>query len=263
MKSDPEIVTYKVTLHPALEKLLQQKTPKKTGNYKRDELQTVFPIKRKESIIAMANWLMENKSKKYVLAFILGINLGLRANELLSLRMNQLFWPDGSVRLIDEIEDTSDAIDIYQSKTKKHRVVFLNAACKEALEWFFPVRGVWLHSDAFVFPSREGGAIQVGTLRKVIKEAAAACGIRQNVGTHTLRKTWGWWEYKHNCSDKNLDLSMLQRAFGHSSQEVTLRYLNVTDEENKALYHGMCLRVTSDPDFAGNAGRGQGDCPIG
>ena len=39
----------------------------------------------------MANWLLEHKDRKYVLAFTLGINLGLRANELLSLKMNQVF----------------------------------------------------------------------------------------------------------------------------------------------------------------------------
>ena len=248
MAQSTEGTILQITLHPEIEKLLSKKKP---NNCKTGERQTVYPIKTHKDIIAMANWLYEHKDNKYVLAFTLGINLGLRANELLDLKMNQVFSPDGSVRLIEDEEDTSDGIDIYQSKTKKHRTVFLNAACKDALEWAFPIRGAYLHSEGYLFPSREGGAIQVGTFRKVLKEAAAACGLKQNIGTHPCRKTWGWHQYKYNSEKANLDITMLQRAFGHSSPEVTLRYLGITDEEDKALYKNMCINVVSDHDFVG------------
>lgn len=248
MEQSTEGMILQITLHPEIEKLLSKKKP---NNCKTGERQTVYPIKTHKDIIAMANWLYEHKNNKYVLAFTLGINLGLRANELLDLKMNQVFSPDGSVRLIEDEEDTSDGIDIYQSKTKKHRTVFLNAACKDALEWAFPIKGAYLHSEEYLFPSREGGAIQVGTFRKVLKEAAAACGLKQNIGTHTCRKTWGWHQYKYNSEKANLDITMLQRAFGHSSPEVTLRYLGITDEEDKALYKNMCINVVSDHDFVG------------
>ena len=248
MEQSTEGTILQITLHPEIEKLLSKKKP---NNCKTGERQTVYPIKTHKDIIAMANWLYEHKNNKYVLAFTLGINLGLRANELLDLKMNQVFSPDGSVRLIEDEEDTSDGIDIYQSKTKKHRTVFLNAACKDALEWAFPIKGAYLHSEEYLFPSREGGSIQVGTFRKVLKEAAAACGLKQNIGTHTCRKTWGWHQYKYNSEKANLDITMLQRAFGHSSPEVTLRYLGITDEEDKALYKNMCINVVSDHDFVG------------
>lgn len=248
MEQSTEGTILQITLHPEIEKLLSKKKP---NNCKTGERQTVYPIKAHKDIIAMANWLYEHKNNKYVLAFTLGINLGLRANELLDLKMNQVFSPNGSVRLIEDEEDTSDGIDIYQSKTKKHRTVFLNAACKDALEWAFPIKGAYLHSEEYLFPSREGGAIQVGTFRKVLKEAAAACGLKQNIGTHTCRKTWGWHQYKYNSEKANLDITMLQRAFGHSSPEVTLRYLGITDEEDKALYKNMCINVVSDHDFVG------------
>lgn len=248
MAQSTESAILQITLHPEIEKLLGKKKP---NNCKTGERQTVYPIKTHKDIIAMANWLYEHKDNKYVLAFTLGINLGLRANELLDLKMNQVFSSDGSVRLIEDEEDTSDGIDIYQSKTKKHRTVFLNVACKDALEWAFPIKGAYLHSEGYLFPSREGGAIQVGTFRKVLKEAAAACGLKQNIGTHTCRKTWGWHQYKYNSEKANLDITMLQRAFGHSSPEVTLRYLGITDEEDKALYKNMCINVVSDQDFVG------------
>lgn len=247
MKPMPEVEILEVTIHPELEAMLQ--TAKRPQNYKKDERQTVYPIKKHEEIIAMANWLLENKGKKYVLAFTLGMNLGLRANELLAMKMSDVFAPDGSVRLIDDVDDTSDAIEILQSKTKKYRTIFLNQACKDVIDWYFCDKGKHLHCNDYLFPSREGGAIQVGTFRKVLKEAAEACGLKQNIGTHTLRKTWGWHQYKYNSDKANMDITMLQRAFGHSSPEVTLRYLGITDEEDKALYHNMCIHVVSDNGF--------------
>ena len=92
-------------------------------------------------------------------------------------------------------------------------------------------------------------SLGINLLLKLLKDAAKACGVKQNVGTHTCRKTWGWHQYKYNSDKANLDISMLQRAFGHSSPEVTLRYLGITDEEDKALYRNMCIHVISDKGF--------------
>ena len=66
--TEDAIVT--VALHPGLEQFFKQQRP---HNYKKNERQTVYPIKKHEEIIAMANWLLEHKDRKYVLAFTLGI----------------------------------------------------------------------------------------------------------------------------------------------------------------------------------------------
>ena len=48
--------------------------PPKKVNYRKGEEQTVFPIKSREQLDAMASWLRANADPKYLLAFILGIN---------------------------------------------------------------------------------------------------------------------------------------------------------------------------------------------
>ena len=225
-------------------------------NYKKGERQTVFPIKSLKQIISVTQWLYHNSSINYVLGFALGINLGLRANELLSLKVKDVLWEDGSVKYIEDDEDTSDVIEVFQSKTKKYRLVFLNTACKDALEWYFsqPECSSFKYSpNEYLFPSREGGHIKVDTFRKVLKRAASASGVRQNIGTHTMRKTWGWWQYKYNCKGNDMDITMLQRAFGHSSSEITLRYLGITDEEDKALYHGMNINIVKESELPDNS----------
>jgi len=45
------------------------------------------------------------------------------------------------------------------------------------------------------------------------------------VGTHTMRKTFGYWHYKEFG-----DVADLQQLFNHSSQSVTLRYIGIAQE---------------------------------
>lgn len=220
-------------------------------NHVSGKTQKVYPIKRYEDLISMSNWLYQNKDHKYVLAFVIGINIGLRANELLSLRMNQVFNPDGSVRCVDDEYDTTDVIRVYQGKTDKNRPIFLNQACKDALEWYFPVRGSHLHSSKFLFPSREGGAIEVDTFRKVLKEAARANGIRQNIGTHTLRKTFGFYIYTQSHV-QHTDITSIQALYGHSAPEITMRYVGLDEIEFKSMYRNLKLNIIRDKDFIGH-----------
>lgn len=209
--------------------------PKKT-NYRKGEEQTVFPIKDRDQLVAMASWLKTNVDRKYLLGFILGINLGLRANELLELRYSDIFFPDGSIRHIaDDCTDTSDRISIFQDKVDKRRSLYLNDSCVRVIQWYFRDALV-IYSDKYIFSSREGGHIEVDTLRKVLKKAAKACGIKQNIGTHTLRKTFGYFHYQSNH-----DIVFLQRLFGHSSALVTMRYIGIADEEEKRAYHDVSI----------------------
>lgn len=228
----------------------KKRNPNFKQNCKKGEQQTVAPIRTYEDVLKVANWLYAHKDRKYVLAFIIGVNVGLRANELLSLRMNQVFRPSGLVNCIQGTDNTEDVIYVYQGKTDKNRPIFLNTACKRALEWYFPQRGSHLHSDEFLFPSREGGSIQVGTFRKVLKEAAEACGIKENIGTHTCRKTFAYnvWQ---QTPDIRTDITVLQALLGHSSPQITMRYLGLDKVEFKKVYYKLKLDIVNDRRFLG------------
>lgn len=219
----------------------QRPTTKKKppNNAKKGGYQTVYPLKKKSEIVTVAKWLHENADPKYLLAFTMGINLGLRANELLELKTQDVFWPDGSIRKIDDKQDVTDGCAIFQSKQKKNRKIFLNDACVNALSACFPVGKKETYDQGWLFPSRKGdGPLGVGALRHVLKEACDACGIKQNIGSHTLRKTFGYWHYM-----ENMDIVSLQRLFGHSSPSVTLRYIGITDEDDKKAYNSVSIDV--------------------
>lgn len=211
--------------------------PLRKTNYRKGVGQTVSSIKRQEDLIAMASWLYSNADRKYFLCFTLGINLGLRANELLKLKHSDIFFPSGEIRYVSEdCSDTTDKMSVYQSKTDKRRGIYLNSSCAKVLDWYFPVKSPALYSDNYLFPSREGGHIEVGTLRKVLKRAAKACGLKQDIGTHSLRKTFGYFHYQ-----RNHDIVFLQRLFGHSSALITMRYIGIADEEEKKAYHEVSI----------------------
>lgn len=208
--------------------------PRKT-NYHKGEEQTVFPIKSRKQLEDIAAWLKENADRKYLLAFILGINLGLRVNELLELKRSDVFFPDGRIRyIVGDCTDTTDRISVFQDKVDKRRGLYLNESCVHAIEWYYGDKRYY--NDDYIFASREGGHIEVDTLRKILKKAAKACGVKQNIGTHTLRKTFGYFHYMSNH-----DVVFLQRLFGHSSALITMRYIGIADEEEKKAYHSVSI----------------------
>jgi integrase len=246
----------KVVIPPEMERILMATADShkatKPVNYRKGEKQTVYPFKNQEDIKAIGDWLLKNKTPRDLLAYTLGVNLGLRANELLAIRIKDIFNKDGTVKFVEDETDTSDAVVIHESKTGKYRTVYLNKISKQAIEWYFRNYSdteLSITDNNYLFQSREGGHIHVDTFRKILKDAASCCGIRQNVGTHTMRKTWGYHIYKLHSRHNDGDLAQLQRLFGHSSPEVTLRYLGITDEEDKNLYRSMVLDTVSMPDF--------------
>ena len=228
----------KVAGEPAHGELIQFPGLNHSNNGYKGMEEDVFPIKKPEQLKAMCNWLKENVAPCYTVAFVLGINLGLRANELLALRWSDVRNADGTIKGSRDTEDTTDCIRVYQSKTGKVRGLYLNKPCVEVLEWFAGVQEI--DSD-LIFAGRQtkktGNPISVGMLRKQLKRAAEACGIEQNIGTHTLRKTFGYFHYKANPCD----IQLLQQMFGHSSESITLRYIGITEENRKAAYHAVEL----------------------
>ncbi|ANS45907.1 putative integrase/recombinase YoeC [Bacillus thuringiensis] len=59
---------------------------------------------------------------------------------------------------------------------------------------------------------------------KILKRTAAEFGLDE-IGTHTLRKTYGYHMYMQT---KNI--ALLMEIFNHSSEKVTLRYIGVNQD---------------------------------
>ena len=59
----------------------------------------------------------------------------------------------------------------------------------------------------------------------IINEACKKAGINDSVGTHTLRKTFGYHHYQTFH-----DVAILQYLLNHSSPSITLRYIGITQD---------------------------------
>ncbi|MDJ0718997.1 MAG: tyrosine-type recombinase/integrase [Prochloraceae cyanobacterium] len=181
----------------------------------------VEPIRYKKAIKNIKKILADRP--RDLCLFTLGINTAFRASELLSIRY-------GQVRLLD----VGETLEIKQPKTKRYRMVTLNRTCIEALDNY--INNKWGRSffskNDFIFYSQRGSVLTVPTVTNMVKKWCLEVGLEGNYGSHTLRKTWGYWQYQHGTQ-----VALLMEAFKHSTQRQTLDYLCIQDKEIQNIFN--------------------------
>ena len=70
----------------------------------------------------------------------------------------------------------------------------------------------------------------------ILKTACKAVNLKEKIGTHTMRKTFGYHHYK-----KFKDIAMLQKIFNHSSPAITLRYIGIEQDQIDESYANFIL----------------------
>lgn len=212
------------------------------NNSKHGKSKKVQPFRKIEDIEAMKQY-FRNRSLndetpqqrqiagKNLLMFIMGINLGLRASDLLKTTWDDVFDSKGNFK---------DAITKQEDKTEKYKTYTLNATIKKAINEYIANFNPLIEPDLHLFRSREGGTINVDSVNRIIKEAAKACGITYNVGSHSMRKTFGYQFLMKHQNDV-MAITWLQNLLNHSSQASTLAYCGLSDDQNKGFYESLEL----------------------
>ena len=205
----------------------------------------VYPFSTEEEIKTMINLFNKrideatSENKKQIacrnkMMFLVGINISLRASDLISLKWNFFFDNNGKFKEFYTLQPKK------QRKQKKFVKLYFNQVVKKAILDYveeYPIQSV----DEYLFKSQKGdGAITEKTLWKIIVNATADAGINKNVGSHTLRKTFGFWAW-HNAEDKNKALVTLQMLFNHSDTQTTLRYIGLLDSEIEDMFNSVDL----------------------
>lgn len=146
-------------------------------------------------------------AERDVLLFLVGINTGLRVGDIVQLKV-------GDVK-------GKDYFYILEGKTKKKRKVTISMLYDE-IERFTEDKNL----DDYLFKSQKGnGPITTTQVYRILEDAADFLG-RNDIGTHTMRKTFGYHYYK-----ESKDVAMLQEIFNHSAPSITKRYIGIRQDE--------------------------------
>ena len=169
----------------------------------------VQPIRDKKKIQTMKT-VLKAKDEKYYIMFLIGINVGLRLSDILTLR-------------VSDVRDRTH-INIVEKKTGKTKRFLLNSQMQAELTEY--INKFSLSDDDYLIRSRKGKnqPIKRDRAYKVLNEAAQEIGLDE-IGTHSMRKTFGYWHYQ-----KYKDIALLQHLFNHANSAVTLRYIGVNQD---------------------------------
>ena len=191
----------------------------------------VEPIRNLKSIKALKAYLKDNKRPRDYLLFTLGINIALRIGDLLKLKVGAVAERDGDGwRIRDELRTI-------EGKTSKRRIMQLNDSAREAVQFWLDAHDDAAETD-YLFASQKhmDRPITSGQAWRLAKEWAAVVGLEGNIGTHSLRKTFGYWAWKNGTRTETL-----QELFGHSRPEITRRYIGVSEREIQDVYNNVNL----------------------
>lgn len=205
----------------------------------------VYPFTTEEEIKAVIdvfNKRIENATndnqkqiaKRNKMLFLVGINLGIRASDLCGLRYNFFLNNNGSFKDFYSLQPKKTR------KTGKFVKLYFNKTVKKVITEYieeYPVEDM----DEYLFKSRKGNSsISEHALWDIVNKAAIEAGIDKNIGSHSLRKTFGRFVF-YNAEDKNKALVILQTIFNHSSPAVTSRYIGLTDDEVSDVFNSLDL----------------------
>lgn len=156
-------------------------------------------------------------AERDIMLFLFGINTGLRVSDIVALKVSDV---KGKQRL-----------SLYEGKTKKKRTIHLEGIQKELETYINSLQG-----QDYLFPSQKGqGPMTTTQVYRMLQSAGEWIG-RDDIGTHTMRKTFGYHYYK-----QTKDVAMLQEIFNHSAPSITKRYIGITQDEIEQSLEGFRL----------------------
>ena len=185
--------------------------------------QVVEPIRDKHDIRRIIDYFNTHDKRKYAVLFELGVNSGLRVSDLLKLKVKDVL--------------DKDKISLREKKTNKAKVFPLKPSLQKLLNEFCYKRDL----NEYLFLGKHWQALDRIVIYKALVSACKCLNINANVGTHTMRKTFGYHHYK-----QYKDIALLQTIFNHYTPEVTKRYIGITQDEINESYLNLNLEPPID-----------------
>ena len=203
-------------------------------------MNTVQPIRSLEKIKEIEIILKSQSMRNYIL-FRLGIYSGLRISDILKLKVKDLhnqdyfilkekktgkpkrlkIKPELKVELNDYIKDMDNEDFVIGSREYKDTITITNRIKKD---------GKYRNVNETIKNVASNSPLNRAQAWNIINNVAKEVGITESIGTHSLRKSFGyhfWMKNKHNPRV----LVILQDIFNHSSPHITLKYIGIAQDE--------------------------------
>ena len=188
-------------------------------------MNTVQPIRDLAKIGKIKRTLRKRTARDYML-FVMGINTALRVGDLLDLNVSDVIDDDGNV---------VDFIGLTENKTGKFKRLKINESAKEAIAFFVDEQNPDRSEPLFRSP-RTGKAISRVQVWRLLEKWASEVGIKDAIGAHSLRKTWGY-----QARQQGISLKLIQKKLGHATPDVTCRYIGITADEIEEVEDSVSL----------------------
>lgn len=180
-------------------------------------MNVVEPIRNKK-LIRKVERLLAKRNQRDLLLFVMGTNTGLRVSDILALNVNDV--------------KNRDFIDIIEKKTGKHKKFPINDKIKDLIHKYTLNK----QANEPLFKTIYDNRMDRTYAYRIVNRACRKVGMQERIGTHTMRKTFGYHHYH-----KFKDVALLQKIFNHYSPNVTLRYIGIDQEEIDNSYLNFIL----------------------
>lgn len=193
-----------------------------------DPIKSVEDIERAKAYFLSQPQTYRSKNIRNYLMFVMGINIARRIGDMLQFKIGDVVYKNGTVR---------DYMIIREQKTGKKAKFGLNNSVKEAIKMYLDSLGNSYNMDDYLFKSHKGNnqPIDRRSAWRILKQMAAAIGLKENIGTHSMRKTKAYHTIKSSNKDPYV-IMKVQKMLNHSKSATTLRYCGIDDEEMMKLY---------------------------
>lgn len=172
-------------------------------------MNTVQPIRDINQIRKIEQILKQQSERNYIL-FRLGINSGLRISDILKLK-------------VKDVRNQTHFI-LREQKTGKAQRLKINPVLKKELNHYIKN----MDDEDYLFKSQKGNNSPIQRMQawRILNDAARQADINYEIGTHTLRKTFGY-----RIFTMTNDITIVQKLLNHSTPQVTLRYIGIQQDD--------------------------------
>lgn len=190
---------------------------------------TTEPIRLEAHYEKLSAYFYNRNLRDYAL-FIFGIYTGRRISDIVALNVNDIAHVDNKGRFT-----IKKRLQIIEKKTGKFINIALHDTARRALNKYLRKRkkgaysiGDFLREPLFKSQKRRKNGeqrIRESSVWRILNTAGRKCGIAK-IGTHSLRKTFGYMLYQSGTS-----IELIQKMLNHSSPAITFAYIGITRDD--------------------------------